>query len=167
MIYPPNGYIPFEGFSMLVAPICYVYSDPVLLYYVMRKLFMTHFHKLTIISSDPQCIVGLCTLFETIFQAKDLQLFLHLKRIEVCPLKIVFKWIIRAFSGYLASSQLLDLWDRLLAYNSLEILSLFSVGVFLYRKQNLMSVFNQSHVESILSDLTSLKTVAILQLVLL
>ncbi len=118
---------------------------------MFRKLFMNHFHKLSIISSDPHCIVGLCNLFETIFQAKDLQLFLHLKRIDVCPIKIVFKWIVRAFSGYLASSQLLELWDRLLAYNSLEILSLFSVGVFLYRKQNLMSVFNQSHVESILN----------------
>jgi hypothetical protein len=31
--------------------------------------------------------------------------------------------MMRAFSGYLASNQLLALWDRILAYDSLEILS--------------------------------------------
>lgn len=84
---------------------------------------MTHFYKLTIISSDPQSILGLCALFENIFQAKDAKLFFHLRKIDVQPIKIVFKWLMRAFSGYLASSQLLELWDRVLAHNSLEILS--------------------------------------------
>ena len=37
-------------------------------------------------------------------------------------LKIAFKWLVRAFSGYLSSDQVLLLWDRILAYNSLEIL---------------------------------------------
>jgi hypothetical protein len=46
-----------------------------------------------------------------------------MKKLEVDPIKIVFKWLMRGFSGYLASSQLLELWDRVLAYNSLEILS--------------------------------------------
>jgi hypothetical protein len=165
--YPPNGFIPFEGFSMLVAPICYVYDDPVLLYFMFRKFFMTYFHKLTIISNDPQSILGLCALFENLFQSKDPQLFFHLRKIEVQPLKIVFKWMLRGFSGFLASSQLLELWDRIFAYNSLEILPVFAVGVFLYRKINIMSLTNKSSVESILDDLTSLKVVAILQLALI
>lgn len=38
-------------------------------------------------------------------------------------LKIAFKWLMRAFSGFLASDQVLLLWDRILAYDSLEILS--------------------------------------------
>ncbi len=121
--YPPNGFIPFDGFSMLVAPLCFVYSDPVELYYIFRKFFMTHFFKLTVISSDPQSILGLCALFENILQAKDPHLFFHLRKIDVQPLKIVFKWLVKGFSGYLLSSQLLELWDRILAYNSLEILS--------------------------------------------
>ena len=37
-------------------------------------------------------------------------------------LRIAFKWLIRAFSGYLSSEQVLMLWDRIIAYNSLEIL---------------------------------------------
>lgn len=123
VFYPPNGFIPYDGFSMLVAPICYVYNDPIMLYFMFRKLFMTHFHKLTIISTESDSILGLCALFETYFQAKDPKLFAHLKNLNVPPIRIAFKWIIRAFSGYLASSQLLELWDRIIAFNSLEILS--------------------------------------------
>lgn len=41
----------------------------------------------------------------------------------VCRLRISFKWMVRAFSGYLATDQLLLLWDRILGYNSLEILA--------------------------------------------
>ncbi len=51
-------------------------------------------------------------------------------------------------------------------YNN-NFIIVFSVGVFLFRKQNIMSVTNRANVEAILDDLTSLKTVAILQLVLL
>ncbi|CAF0705607.1 unnamed protein product [Brachionus calyciflorus] len=165
VFYPPNGFLPFEGFTLLVTPICYVYSDPILLYYIFRKFFVTHFYKLSIISSDPQSIIGLCALFENILQSKDPKLFFHLRKLDIQPLRIAFKWIIRAFSGSLLSSQLLELWDRILAFNSLEILSVFAAGVFMYRRQNLMSITNKSHVESILDDLTSLKVVAILQLV--
>ncbi len=84
---------------------------------------MTYFYKLSIISTDPQSILCLCALFENLLQLKDAKLFAHMKKIHVQPLKIAFKWIIRAFSGYLVSSQLLELWDRVVAYDSLEILS--------------------------------------------
>ena len=90
---------------------------------MFREFYMTHFHKLNIISSDPQGILSLCYLFESLLQAKDPELFFHLREIQAQPLRIAFKWIMRAFSGFLASSQLLELWDRILAFNSLEILS--------------------------------------------
>jgi len=38
-------------------------------------------------------------------------------------LRVAFKWMVRAFSGYLSTDQLLLLWDRVLAYDSLEILA--------------------------------------------
>ena len=109
-----------------------MYSDPVELYFMFRKLFVSHFHKLTILSAEGDKIVGLCALFENLLQAKDPELFFHLRRIDVQPLHIVFKWLMRAFSGYLASSQLLDLWDRIIAFNSLEILP--SKHEFLFHK---------------------------------
>lgn len=38
-------------------------------------------------------------------------------------LRIAFKWMVRAFSGYLSTDQLLLLWDRILGYESLEIVA--------------------------------------------
>ncbi|KAA3674094.1 uncharacterized protein DEA37_0004970 [Paragonimus westermani] len=38
-------------------------------------------------------------------------------------IRFVFKWLMRAFSGFLAPDQVLLLWDRILGFDSLEILS--------------------------------------------
>jgi hypothetical protein len=54
---------------------------------------------------------------------RKLQLSIYLFQKILFRLRIAFKWMMRAFSGYLASNQLLALWDRILAYDSLEILS--------------------------------------------
>jgi hypothetical protein len=73
----------------------------------------------------------------------------------------------RAFSGYLASNQLLALWDRILAYDSLEILAgtlhlflfflhffvfiilVLAVGIFLLRKGNVLTVTSETAIEVI------------------
>lgn len=45
-------------------------------------------------------------------------------RVDFVPsLRIAFKWMVRAFSGYLSTDQLLLLWDRILGYDSLEIVA--------------------------------------------
>ena len=44
----------------------------------------------------------------------------------------------KGFSGYLPAEQVLQLWDLMLAYNSVQILSLFAIGVLSLRKDNLM-----------------------------
>ena len=58
----------------------------------------------------------------------------------VCRLRLAFKWLIRAFSGYLASEQVLLLWDRVLAYNSTDILAVLAVAIFSFRRSNLVQV---------------------------
>lgn len=44
---------------------------------------------------------------------------------DVCVprLRVAFKWMVRAFSGYLSTDQLLLLWDRVLGFDSLEIVA--------------------------------------------
>ena len=37
-------------------------------------------------------------------------------------LRLIFSWLLFAFSGYLATDQTLQLWDRMLGFNSLVIL---------------------------------------------
>ena len=54
VIYPPNGVIPFHGFSMYVTPLCYQYAEPTRLYYMFREFYMRFFHRLHSISSHPQ-----------------------------------------------------------------------------------------------------------------
>ena len=47
---------------------------------------------------------------------------------------MVFNWLLFAFSGYLSTDQTLQLWDRILGYNSLQLLpgkSLFMLVFYL------------------------------------
>ncbi|XP_025088277.1 TBC1 domain family member 19-like [Pomacea canaliculata] len=166
VVYPPNGVIPFHGFAMYVAPLCYVYKDVVTLYYVFRHMYMHYFYRLHSLSSHPQGIVALSSLFERLLQMSEPELFQHLVRIGCQPLKIAFKWLMRAFSGFLASDQVLLLWDRILAFDSLEILSVLCVAIFCFRKTNLMKVTTFSAAEAVLADVTTLQVIPILQLVL-
>nr|XP_006814716.1 PREDICTED: LOW QUALITY PROTEIN: TBC1 domain family member 19-like [Saccoglossus kowalevskii] len=163
VVYPPNGVIPFHGFSMFVSPLCYVYHDPVRLYFIFRELYMRYFFRLHNISSHPQGIVALSILFESLLQTHQPQLFYHLREIGAQPLRIAFKWIMRAFSGFLASDQLLLLWDRILAYNSLEILPVLAMAIFAFRRVNLMEVTTFSAADAVMADLTGLKLVPLLQ----
>lgn len=164
VIYPPNGVIPFHGFAMYVAPLCYLYNEPIKLYYVFREMYMRYFFRLHSISSHPQGIVALSLLFETLLQTHEPELFFHLKSVGCQPLKIAFKWLVRAFSGYLSSDQVLLLWDRILAYNSLEMLSVLAVAIFSFRKTNLLKVQSYNAAEAVLADLTTLQVIPLIQL---
>ncbi|XP_041368917.1 TBC1 domain family member 19-like [Gigantopelta aegis] len=164
VVYPPNGVIPFHGFVMYVAPLCYLYREPVKLYYVFREMYSQYFFRLHSISSHPQGIVALSQMFEILLQNDEPEMFYHLRSIGCQPLKIAFKWLMRAFSGFLSSDQVLLLWDRVLAYNSLEILPVLAVAIFSFRKTNLMKVTTFSAAEAVLADLTTLQVVPLIQL---
>lgn len=62
-------------------------------------------------------------------------------------IKIVFKWLMRGFSGHLPPEQLLYLWDLVLGYDSLEIIPLLAVTILSFRKENLMQVNTSQLVE--------------------
>ncbi|KAH9507879.1 hypothetical protein Btru_053112 [Bulinus truncatus] len=162
--YPPNGVIPFHGFAMYVAPLCYLYNDVVRLYFVFRHLYMNYFFRLHSVSSHPQGIVALSLLFEKLLQSEEPELFYHLIQVGCQPLKIAFKWLMRGFSGFLASDQVLLLWDRILAFDSLEILSVLAAAIFSFRKTNLLKVQSLSTAEAVLADLFTLQIVPLLQL---
>ena len=66
----------------------------------------------------------------------------------------------------MASDQVMLLWDKILAYDSLEILSVLALGIFSFRKVNLMQIQSHAAGEAVLADLTSLKVVPIIQLAL-
>uniref|UniRef100_A0A3Q0SJW4 TBC1 domain family, member 19 n=1 Tax=Amphilophus citrinellus TaxID=61819 RepID=A0A3Q0SJW4_AMPCI len=166
VVYPPNGVIPFHGFSMYVAPLCFLYNEPSKLYNVFREMYIRYFFRLHSISSHPSGILSLCLQFERLLQTHLPQLFYHLREIGVQPLRIAFKWMVRAFSGYLSTDQLLLLWDRILGYDSLEVVAVLAAAVFAFRAENLMEVTSLASAEAVLADLSTLKVMPLIQIFL-
>ncbi|KAM6959659.1 TBC1 domain family member 19 isoform 1-T1 [Tautogolabrus adspersus] len=200
VVYPPNGVIPFHGFSMYgeytlhssvltlhlqeeprniysnrecvfvcgftVAPLCFLYNEPSKLYSVFREMYTRYFFRLHSISSSPSGIVSLCLQFERLLQTHLPQLFYHLRQIGAQPLRIAFKWMVRGFSGYLSTDQLLLLWDRILGYDSLEVVAVLAAAVFAFRAENLMEVTSLASAEAVLADLSTLKVVPLIQIFL-
>ena len=62
--------------------------------------------------------------------------------------------------------QLLYLWDLVLAYDSMEVFPLLAAAIMSFRKENLMAVSTYANMEAVLSDLSSLPVVPLLQLAL-
>ncbi|XP_068612008.1 TBC1 domain family member 19 [Brachionichthys hirsutus] len=166
VVYPPNGVIPFHGFSMYVAPLCFLYNEPSKLYGVFREMYVRYFYRLHSISSFSSGIASLCLQFERLLQAHLPQLFYHLRQIGAQPLRIAFKWMVRAFSGYLSTDQLLLLWDRILGYDSLEVVAVLAAAVFAFRAENLMEVTSLASAEAVLADLSTLKVMPLIQVFL-
>ncbi|EEB20025.1 conserved hypothetical protein [Pediculus humanus corporis] len=154
--YPPSGVIPFHGFTMYVN-----------LYHTFRAFYLRYWFRLHEVSSHEQSILPLCLLFERLLQKQEPQLWLHLKLINVQPIRIVFKWIMRAFSGHLPPEQLLYLWDLILAYDSLEVLPLLAVAIISFRKNNLLKVDTLHNIEEVLADLSSIRVMSLIHLCLL
>uniref|UniRef100_A0A8U7MHF6 TBC1 domain family member 19 n=1 Tax=Corvus moneduloides TaxID=1196302 RepID=A0A8U7MHF6_CORMO len=144
----------YNSFILSVAPLCFLYHEPSKLYQIFREMYVRFFFRLHSISSHPSGIVSLCLLFETLLQTHLPQLFYHLREIGAQPLRISFKWMVRAFSGYLATDQLLLLWDRILGYNSLEILAGNRI------------TFTKHMKSAVLADLSTLKVMPLLQIFL-
>ncbi|XP_017892877.1 TBC1 domain family member 19 isoform X1 [Ceratina calcarata] len=167
LVFPPSGVIPFHGFTMYATPFCYLYDDPCAMYYTFRAFYLRYWFRLHTVSNHEQGIVALCLLFERLLQCHEPLLWIHFRNIHIQPVKVVFKWLMRGFSGHLPPEQLLYLWDLILGYDSLEIISLLAVAILSFRKENLMQVNNQQTVEAVLADLSSLKVIPLLQLALL
>lgn len=81
-------------------------------------------------------------------------------------IRVVFKWLMRAFSGHLQPQELLILWDLILGYDSLEILSLLAIIILSFRKESLMQVSTIESIEAVLADLSSIKVLPLVQLAL-
>ncbi|CAI2728595.1 unnamed protein product [Schistosoma spindalis] len=157
-------YAPIHTLFML--PLCYLYDDPVTLYVTFRQLYIRYFYKLHTISDENSGILCLCLLFERLLQNKEPEIFFHLKSFGAQPVRFIFKWLMRAFSGFLAPDQVLLLWDRILGFDSLEILSVLAVAIFSYRRTNLLLVKTSADVEAVLADLTSVRVISLLQMVM-
>ncbi|XP_068719603.1 TBC1 domain family member 19-like isoform X1 [Montipora capricornis] len=166
VVYPPNGFIPFHGFSLYAAPLGFVCAEAPQLYYLFKQIYTRYFFRLHTMSSHPQGMLSLCVLFENLLQTHEPALFYHLKEVGAHPLRLAFNWLIYAFAGYLDTEQLLLLWDRIFAYNSMDLIAVLAMAVLSYRRSNLLEVTSLQAAQTVLADISTLNTVALLQYVL-
>ncbi|EGF83808.1 hypothetical protein BATDEDRAFT_21298 [Batrachochytrium dendrobatidis JAM81] len=137
--YPQNGIYPISGISLYAMPICFVYADPGHAYLTFRELYARYFSRLHCISSKPETLLHLCLTFEVLMKQADAVVFYHLSSsLQLSPLNLVFKWILYGFVGILDCEQVLLLWDRVIAFDSLELIPLTAVALVYHRRKQIM-----------------------------
>ena len=159
--------LPFHEFPMYAAPLAYVCLQTSSAYFLFRELYNRYFHFLHEISSHPQSIISLYALFESLLYAKEPSIWEHLRvTLGFHPGLYVVPWIIMAFSGYIEIDQLLLLWDRIIGYNDLRILTILSLGIFISRGRVLLKCSTCRDVGVVLSDIFNIQIVPLLQVAL-
>ena len=112
---------------------------------------------------QPDTLLPLCKLFEELVQHHHPSLFFHMLQIGVTPLQIALPWIQFGFVGYLEVDQVLLLWDRLLGFEQLSLLSVLAAAIFVYRSNPLMHATDLNDVRDIFTDGSMLRVVPLLQ----
>ncbi|KAF0754409.1 hypothetical protein AaE_005353 [Aphanomyces astaci] len=163
MAIPPANVMPFHGLVMFVAPLCYLYDDPVHVYFVFRDMYCRYWCQLTGISARPNAILALCKTFETLIHRHIPAVVQHLLQHDIVPLVIAFPWIQSAFSGVLEIDQVLLLWDRVVGYDSLEIIAIFAAALFTFRSHELLQVTKIDDVKDLFTDALEIQVMPILQ----
>lgn len=68
-------------------------------------------------------------------QESEAEVVQHLQRVDCPPLQLGLPWIMTAFAGHLAVGEVLLLWDRIIAFDSLLLLPVLGVAVLAFRRQ--------------------------------
>ncbi len=160
---PPCNVQPFRGLSYFVAPLSYIYPNAVDALLVFRHMFARYWCRLNVVNTDDNCLLLLCKLFEDLLQYHNPRLILHCKNLGVMPLSIAFPWIHKAFAGYFPVDQVLLLWDRIMGYDNLYLVSVLAVAVFMFRSNEIMECTDPSDVLECFQDTARLKVIPLLQ----
>lgn len=164
----PSCILPFKGLVYFIAPISLIYEREIDMYFISRSLYSRFWTQLNTVSSmDDGMITNLCKTFEDLLMANHPLLFQHLLRLNVQPLSIAFPWIFSAFSQYLDVEEIFVLWDRIIAYNNLDLLPILAVSIVMFRSETLLTYAkNSSDVIDIFRDGSRIKVIPLLQTIL-
>jgi len=165
-IFPPSGVPPGKGLADFVYPLCFVYSQPAELYFAFRGMWTRYWCQLHAMSAAPGSLLPLVRLFEDLLMECAPAVCFHLLRFEVYPARIALGWIASAFASFLPAEQTLILWDRIIGFDSLQLLPVLAAAVFVYRARWLLQASEPNHVQRLLMDASGLKVVPLLQLFL-
>lgn len=160
---PICGIYPYKGFASFVLPLSLVYNNPGDIYFVSREMICRYWCKLLAIRSDDGCLISLYKTFEELLQFKEPELFYRMIQLGVQPLTIADQWISNAFVGFMQPREVLLLWDRILGFDTLLLLPIMAVSIFMFRATFVQKASSESEIREIFSDNIELKTVPLLQ----
>jgi len=123
LLVPPCGVVPFRGFSYYACPFAFLADKLEDAYPMLRAFYCRHLSRLHTISPQPKTLLPLCMLFESlVFTVVPCASF-HLVQMgpEAAPLQIAFPWIVRGFVGFLPTTEVLWLWDRIVGFDSVDL----------------------------------------------
>lgn len=160
---PPCGVIPFKNFAKYIAPITFLSEKPDECYYIFRNFYCKYLCYLHSMTSETRGIISLCKLFEDLLQAYDSDLMYHLNQIGIPPLKIAFPWIFYSFVGFIEVEQVYLLWDRMVGYDTPDILALLAVAIFVYRSDSIMQCTTKEEIDDLFYDLSNFKVIPLIQ----
>ena len=156
-------FVPCEGFSCFIAPLCYLHNDVHMVYPIFKALYNSYFCHLSTLSDHPDGILHSCIVFEALFEERSPLLVLHFSNHSIDPVRLVFKWLFYGFAGYLQPDQLLYLWDRIIGFDTLVFLPILAAALLEFRTSYLMLATTYEQAESMLSDLHHVSVLPLLQ----
>lgn len=160
---PPSGVIPFERISTYGAPFTYFSLKIEECYFNFRNFYCKYLCYLHSITSDERGILTLCRLFEDTLQTYDSELMYYLNSLNIHPLKIAFPWLFHSFVGFLEVEEVFLIWDRVIGYDSLEMIALVAAALFIYRGDAIMKTTSIEEIEDLFYDMSHIKVIPLLQ----
>lgn len=134
----PSGVVPCGPTGQLLAPLVLVCSREETSWALHRALFQRFWCRLQAVSSAPDTLLPLLAEAEAVLALCDPELGAHLASIGADPIRCLIPMLRGALSNVLAPRQVLALWDRVIALNSLQPLVLAAAGTLLARRRELM-----------------------------
>jgi len=165
-IIPYCGVIPCQQFARYALPFLYTSERPDEVYFLFREFYCKYFCFLNSLSSHPNSILRLCHLFEEIFYKQNPKLAIYFANNGIEPLPIALQWMMYAFIGFLDVEQLFCLFDRIIGYNSLELLALLAAGIFMKKAEKIVRYKSREKIEEVCMNLKNINVVECIRLAL-
>ncbi|GAB5354653.1 hypothetical protein AAMO2058_000137300 [Amorphochlora amoebiformis] len=149
-----------KGLHVTQSGVIPFYQD---MYFMFRAMYARYFCRLGILSSKKDSIYYLARTFEDLLIAAHPDVFHHAVQIGAPPLRTVFPWIFTAFSGVLPVFEVLQLWDRVIAYDSLELIPALAAAIYVFRAQHVVLCERPEEVEELFKETIHIQAIPLLQ----
>eukprot|EP00760_Papus_ankaliazontas_P017052 PhM_4_TR17012/c0_g1_i1/m.96667 len=163
----PSGLYPCQGFTMIIAALCFFVSDPSELYFLFRTLYCRHFIKLHSVLASEECLPSLLRLFESLLSFHAPEVVDHCNStLGVSPIAVATAWLHTAFVGFLEVEQVLYLWDCIVAFDSVVVMPIAAAAIFVWRREEVLQCTTETQLQSVFSDFSKIEIISLIQLVL-